>query len=236
MKLSVIKFRTAVAGTLVAAACVMAPTAAHAETHYRPHISIGAHAGMAMGRMSFSPSVKQKWIDGVEFGVQARYAEEKIVGVVAELNLSQRGWAEQFDDQPELQYKRHLTYIDLPVMTHINFGSPRFRCFVNLGPQVSFMVGDKITSNFDYANPASADIPTTRRTAQMAMDVKNKIDYGITAALGAEFWVRPRHSVYLQARYYYGLGSIYGSSKADTFSASRCMALSVTLGYNFRLK
>lgn len=217
------------------ALCAVA-TPATAETHYKAHVSIGAHGGMDMSKMSFSPSVSQGWLNGYTMGVQVRYAEEKLVGILAELNISQRGWSEKFTDQPELSYKRHLTYLDLPIMTHIYFGSKRFKCFVNLGPQFSLMIGDSRSANFDYSNPASAGIPVSRHCEQMTMDVKNKFDYGITAGLGFEFYLRPRHSVYVEARFYYGLGNIYGSSKADTFSASRSMNLAFTAGYNFRIK
>jgi hypothetical protein len=48
--------------------------------------------------------------------------------------------------------------------------------------------------------------------------------------------INRRHSVSIEARYYYGLGSIYGSSKKDAFSASRNNTILITLGYQFRLK
>lgn len=209
---------------------------ANSETHYVPHISVGGHAGMAMSQMSFSPSISQKWQDGMSVGVQARYAEEKIFGVIGELNITQRGWSETFDQLPDLQYSRRLTYVSVPIMTHIYFGPKRFKGFVNMGPEFSFMIADNISSNFDYRNAHQAGIPTSRHCEQMTMDISNRFDYGITFGLGAEYYLKPRHSVYLEARFYYGLGNIFPSSKADTFSASHSMTLAVTAGYNFRLK
>ncbi len=206
-----------------------------AETHYKPHISIGGHGGVTLSQMSFSPSITQSWPVGLTFGAQARYAEEKLCGVIAELNFTQRGWKETFKHDATLTYARTLNYVSLPIMTHINFGTDRVRFFVNLGPEFSYMIGDNISSNFDYVNPG-ADFPANRRKNQMSMKVKNKFDYGITAGLGCEFWVKPRQSVYIEGRYYFGLGNIYPASKADEFSASRCTNISVSLGYNFRLK
>lgn len=214
---------------------VLAAATAHAETHYRPHISIGGHGGVALSRMSFSPSVPQSWIMGTLVGIHARYAEEKLVGVMAELNFVQRGWKETFEENPGLQYSRTLSYIALPIMTHISFGSPRVKCFFNIGPEFSYMIGNSISANFDYVNPADI-IPSTRRFHQMSMDIKNKFDYGITAGLGCEFYVNPRNSVSIEARFYYGLGNIFPAAKADEFSASRTMSLGVTAGYSFRLK
>lgn len=162
--------------------------------------------------------------------------KKKIFGLIGELNLVQRGWQENFKDNPELSYKRNLTYISLPIMTHIYFGSRRFKGFVNLGPEISYMLSDSKSANFDYSDPTAAGIPASRVARQMTMDIKNKFDYGITAGAGIEFYLRPRHSIVLEARYYFGLGNIFPSTKADYFSASRASAIQVTLGYNFRLR
>lgn len=207
-----------------------------AQKHYREHLWVGVHGGLSMSRQSFSPSIDQKMHNGFIGGVTFRYAEEKIFGLIGELNLVQRGWQENFKDNPELSYKRNLTYISLPIMTHIYFGSRRFKGFVNLGPEISYMLSEDKSANFDYSDPTAAEIPATRVTRQMTMDIKNRFDYGITAGVGVEFYLRPRHSLVLEARYYFGLGNIFPSTKADYFSASRASAIQVTLGYNFRLR
>lgn len=208
----------------------------YAQKHYREHLWVGFHGGMSMSRMSFSPSLDQKFHNGFTGGVTFRYAEEKIFGLIGELNIAQRGWQENFKDNPELSYKRTLTYITLPIMTHIYFGTRRFKGFVNLGPEISYMLSDGTSANFDYEKPTEAGIPANRVTQQMSMEIKNHFDYGITAGLGMEFYLKPRHSVVLEARYYFGLGNIFPSTKADYFSASRGSAIQVTLGYNFRLR
>ena len=206
-----------------------------AEKHYLPHISIGAHGGITLNRMSFSPEVPQGWQMGPIVGVHVRYAEEKLVGIMAELNFVNRGWKETFEDNPSFTYSRTLSYISLPIMTHVNFGSPRMKCFFNLGPEIGFMTVDKISSNFDYKN-AGKLLPATRRVNQMSMEVSNRFDYGITAGIGGEFYINPRNSIYIEGRFYYGLGNIFPSTKSDEFSASRSMTIGITAGYNFRLR
>lgn len=208
-----------------------------AETHYKSHITVGAHGGMTMARTTFVPSVPEKWCNGFTGGVSIRYAEEKLVGLLAELNVVQRGWAEDFEESP-LTYKRTATYISLPVMTHINFGGKRIRAVVNLGPEFSYMLSESTSANFDYHNPTSSpDWPNRKRmTEQLVTPIKHKFDYGITAGVGGEYWLTPRNSVYLELRFYYGLGNIFPSSKSDTFGASRLLNLAMTFGYNFRLK
>lgn len=210
---------------------------AMAQTHYKAHVSVGAHGGIDLSRVSFMPTVKQRWLPGATMGVQLRYQEERHVGILAELNITQRGWSELYENSP-LKYERTLTCIDVPVMTHINFGGPRAKCFFNLGPEFSYMLGESTSANFDYTNPTHAEgwPNEIRMTEQMVTPVKNKFDYGICAGLGCEFYLQPRHSIYAECRFYYGLGNIFPASKADTFSASRCMTISATLGYNFRIK
>ena len=213
-----------------------AALAAIADTHYKSQIFVGARGGVSMGMMSFSPSVKQSWNMGSTGAVSVRYAEEKLFGIVAEFGWVTRGWKENFEEAP-LSYSRSLTYLNLPVMTQIRFGSRRFKTFINLGPQFANMIANSINSDFDYMNPGSVSgFPSNRQTEQLKLEVKNKFDYGICASVGFDFFVQPRHSVLIEARYYYGLGNIFPARKADYFSASRNMSLEITLGYSFRLK
>lgn len=99
---------------VVLAACLVSS----AETHYKPHISIGGRAGVSMAQMSFSPSVKQLWNRGTAGAVTFRYTEEKLFGLIAELGWVQRGWKENFEDAP-FSYSRSLTYVNLPLLTQI---------------------------------------------------------------------------------------------------------------------
>ena len=176
-------------------------------------------------------------LNGITAGMAFRFAEERHVGLMLELNVTQRGWQEDFEDSP-LTYSRKMTYLELPMMTHIFFGSRKVKGFFNLGPQLCYMLGSSIDSNFDYTNPGlSPDFPSGYRSVeQMAMEIKNKFDYGILVGAGLETIIKRKHSVMLEARMYYGLGNIFSSSKKDVFSASRGMNITVTLGYMFRVK
>lgn len=229
------RFSAAFSAAIAILLAVCAPCAS-AQRHYKPHVHVGVHGGMSLGSTSFYPSVKQKMIQGFTGGISFRYAEERHVGLMAELNLTQRGWEEDFEEHP-LEYKRRLTYIELPVLTHIFFGSRVVKGFFNLGPQVGFLLSSSIKSNFDYRHAASLpDFPRNRRTQQLDMKITNRFDYGITAGAGVEFVIRKRNSITLEGRYYYGLGNIFPSSKKDYFSASRGSSILVTLGYLFRIK
>ena len=219
------------------ALAVVAVLPASAQSHYVPHISWGVRGGVTMAKQDISPSVPQGWKLGSTGAVQIRYAEERHVGILAELGWVQRGWKEDFEESP-LQYSRTLTFINLPILTHISFGGKRFKAIINLGPELSYMISESKSANFDYNNLESVtDWPERQRqTEQLAMEVKNKFDYGITAGVGCEYYLSPRRSITLEARYYFGLGNIFPSSKADTFSASRSTSIEISVGYNFRLQ
>ncbi len=218
---------------IITAAAIWTPSMAE---HYKPHISVGGHAGATMSMMAFTPSIKQSFNQGITMGASFTYAEERHVGLRAELNLVQRGWKENYEELP-FEYSRKLTYITMPVMTHIFFGGRKMKCVFNLGPEVSYMIGESISSNFDYTNPSAVDgFPSSRRTEQLAMEVKNKFDYGITAGVGGEYIMNRKHSIQLEVRYYFGIGNVFPSKRTDTFHGSRCMNLSMTLGCKFRLK
>lgn len=208
-----------------------------AQRYYSPDFAIGGKGGATLSQMSFSPGIRQGMTQGVTFGVMARYTEEKHFGIIAELNFTQRGWKENFEELP-FRYDRTLSYIQLPLLTHIYFGSRRVRGFVNLGPEVGYLFADHISSNFDYHNVASVpNFPmNNRRYEQLDMAIHNRFDYGIAAGLGMEVFINRRNSILLEGRFYYGLGNIYPATKADVFAASRSMSIEITAGYFFRVK
>lgn len=221
---------------------VMGFMGAYAQRTYEPKFYIGVKGGASLSRMSFSPSVKQSFGNGLLGGITARYTEEKVFGLIGELYIVQRGWEENFNEEGQpplgLKYQRKLTYITLPVLTHIYFGNNRIHGFFNLGPSVSYLLSESTESNFDYENPSSNPLfPSVYRpTEQLVMPVKNKFDYGISGGVGFEVFINKKNSIMVEGRYYFGLGSIYPGSKKDIFSASRPMSIEISASYMLRIK
>ena len=203
-----------------------------AQSRIEGRWSIGAKGGVCLSKVNFTPSVPQTLLPGMTMGVTARYVEEKHFGIIAELNLEQRGWKETFEGY-DYAYQRRLTYLHLPLMTHIFFGNYRVRGFFNAGPEVALLIGRKTTANFDYTQ---TDFPiANRHTEQFTLDVKRTFDYGITAGIGVEVNLARRHALVLEGRFYYGLGDIFDNHKSDPFSGSSSMAILATLGYVYTL-
>lgn len=208
-----------------------------AQTHYEGNISVGGKVGATFSKINFNPSVQQSMINGMTAGVMIRYIEEKNFGLIGELNVTQRGWKEAFDDS-DFSFRHSFTYLELPIMTHIYFGNNRVKGFFNLGPELNVMIADGISSNFEYQQAGELDyfIENTRHIEQMTMKLNNKLDYGICAGAGMELNLNPKHSLLLEGRFYYGLTDVFSNHKTDIFSGSNSMTISVTLGYFYRLK
>lgn len=223
--------------TLISLALILAlPSETRAQTHYNSNVSIGAKGGVDFSQVFFNPSVRQKFAMGMTAGVMFRYIEENHFGLIAELNFSQRGWSENFEGAP-YNYTRTTNYLEIPVFAHIFFGR-RGRFFFNAGPQVGLYLGDNVKANFNPHEMATLpDFPyVNRMNQQMLLDVSQKMDYGISAGLGGEFNINRKNSISLEARFYFGLGNIFPSKRADTYSASNQMTISATIGYWFRIK
>lgn len=211
-------------------------SAASAQTHYSSNVAVGLRGGAEMSYVFFSPSVPQSWPVGGTAGVMVRYIEENHFGLIAEINWTQRGWSEDFEGAP-YRYRRTLNYLEIPVLAHIYFGR-RGRFFINAGPEVSYMFSESTSANFDPSDMATLPgFPIKNRTnEQMNIAVSNRVDYGITAGLGGEFSINRRNSLSLEARVYYGIGNIMPSKRADVFSVSNQLSVSLTAGYWFRVK
>ena len=207
-----------------------------AQTHFDSRVDIGARGGVTFSTVTFKPSITSKFGLGYTGGVTFRYSEENHFGLIAEVNLVQRGWAEKFEDLP-YNYQRILNYVEIPIMSHIYFGR-RGKFFINAGPEIAYYLGDHIKCNFDYHN--TQDIPgfhdKNRRDEQLTMKVSQKLDFGIVAGLGGEFSINRKNSIALEARLYYGIGNVMPSGRQDTFSLSNQLSVAVTAGYWFRIK
>lgn len=147
----------------------------------------------------------------------------KNLGLQAELNFIQHGWDEKFEDQPQYKYSRTINYFELPILTHIYFGSKRFRVFVNLGPKIGYAFGEKTDENLNGAKPNTEN-------EQHDMPIEKKFDWGLCGGPGIELRTGIG-SFLLEGRYYYALGDIFNSRKEDYFSKSSSQVISAKITY-----
>ncbi len=205
---------------------------------YKPQFKFGVGAGAVFTSIDFISKVPQNSSQGLSGGVSVRYISEKHLGVLAELNYTQRGWTEDFSEEPrnpDHAYSRTLNYVELPLMTHIYFGE-KFKFILNLGPQFSYMFSDKKTMNDALSSHVESEYakdPDTPIFLQYET-IDNKFDYGLLGGLGVEFDTG-LGSFVLEGRYYFGLGDSFDNSrsKAGNFSRSAHRYFAGKLTYYF---
>lgn len=206
----------------------------NAQTHYSSRVYLGIHGGVDMSRVMFTPSVSQSFNIGGNGGVNFRYIEEKHFGFILEANWMQRGWKDNFEQLP-YNYSRTVNYIQIPFLAHVYFGN-RGKFFINAGPSVSFTLGESTSSNFDINSISENPDFNNRITYQYFEPVNQKVDYGISAGLGGEININPKNSLYLEARFYYGLGNMLKSGRTENIRGSNSMSIEFSLGYWLRMK
>ncbi len=223
---------------------------AHAQIgQYRNEISIGFNAGYIMSNIGFTPKVNQILHGGMTGGISFKYVCEKyfntICALQAEINYAQLGWKEEILDinnAPVIntktgmaeEYSRTINYIQVPLFAHLGWGKEKkgLQFFFQAGPQFGLYLNESTKTNFSLADYNSTD-RVNNTVAQDTMAVENKFDYGIAAGLGVEFSNPKVGHFQLEARYYYGLGNIYGDSKKDYFGKSNHNNIVIKLTYFF---
>lgn len=216
---------------------------------HRNDFAVGLNGGYVLSSVGFTPKVNQSMHGGVTGGVSMRYVCEKyfntICSVYAEVNYAKIGWEEDILDindnavinaytgQAE-EYKRSMTYIQVPIMAHLAWGREErgFQFFFQAGPQVGFFMSETTETNFELEQ-RNTDDRVSSVVAQDTMAVENKFDYGIAAGIGLEYSHPKIGHILFEARYYYGLGNIYGDSKKDYFGKSNFSNIVIKLTYLF---
>ena len=222
---------------LLLAVCALAMAAAvpaHAQMgEQRYNFALGFNGGINLSSVSFSPSVRQKNLMGITGGITARYISEKyfsmICGAQVEINFSQHGWDESYQDYPDLRYTRKMNYIEVPFLAHLAFGKERgMQFFIHAGPQIGFYLSESRSQSGNWDDYIGITVE------QHDKAVENKFDYGIAAGAGAELRTKAGNFI-VEGRYYFGLGDFYHSTKKDYFSRSSNSAITVKVAYLFDL-
>jgi hypothetical protein len=232
---------------------LFAPLALCAQVgEYRTDLAVGINGGYLMNKVSFTPTVPQLNQGGMTAGLTIRYTCEKyfssICAITAEVNYSQMGWKENildmennpvyyYDDEANtnpLYYDRRINYIQVPVLARLGWGRERrgFQAFVQLGPQMGFFMSESTNTNI-VRGQGTKTSRASAIVAQEDMPVEKKFDYGIVGGAGLEY-SHPRLGHFLvEARYYFGLGNIFGNSKQDFFGKSNNGTIVVKMTYLF---
>ena len=196
-------------------------------------LEIGVAGGLNFNRMDFQPSMRQKMYNGMNGGVSIRYTSEKYFSMICaaqlEINFSQKGWEEDFDDGTANRYCRQLNYIEVPLLAHLSWGKEQngLQFFINLGPQFGFFLSDSETYEGTWK---PEERPSSLRPVY-GKEVYNKFDYGIAGGAGIELKTKAGN-FFVEGRYYYGLADIFNNSKLDDFGRSANQTITARIGYS----
>ena len=202
-----------------------------AQTRIPREVHLGVVGGGALSEYTFHPQVTQQYTKGYTTGVAIRYIEETLFGLQAELLLTQRGYSDYYEDEPELQFTRKLTYLEMPILAHVyfNVGSKHVVTF-DAGPKLGYYLWDDISSTLPDNFGQLGDTQHFGAVwKHHQLEVTKKFDYGIMAGLGYEFKFNKEMSAQISGRYYYGLGNMWPDSKSDDFEVSSNQSIHLVL-------
>ncbi len=224
------------------------PAAAQVGEH-RDEFAVGVSGGIVMSSISFVPTVPQKQLFGKTGGITLRYTTEKyfnsVCAIVCEVNYAQLGWKEDilnYKDDPVIntvtgepeEYERRINYIQVPLLARLGWGRERkgAQFFFQIGPQMGFYLSESTKMNYT-PETRNDEMRVSTVVEQESMPVENKFDYGITGGIGLEYSIPKAGHIMLEARYYYGLGNIYGNTKRDYFARSNFSNIVIKASYLF---
>ncbi len=200
----------------------------------RKEFAVGGSAGAVHSNISFVPSIRQQFNLGKTFGATVRYTSEKffflICGAQMEVNYVDRGWKELIEDGSENEYRRSLSYIEIPFYAHLGIGREArgAQGFLNIGPQIGFLLNS--TEHYGGKEPWDISHRPNNVIEQYGKDIERKFEYGISGGLGVEFKTGAGNFI-LEGRYYFGLSDIFNNSKKDFFARSANNTIYLKVAY-----
>lgn len=213
------------------------------EQHKR--MMIGVNGGYVLNSMNIEPNIMQSMHGGPKMGVSFQVMSERYFkaycSLLIELNYASLGWKEKIhssQDEPLPDtYQRHLNYLQFPFLAKLGWGKAAngWMGYLVAGPQIGYLLSESSKKSEEWTLNSSGhpDRPN-HMYQQYDLEADHKVDYGIVAGAGVDFY-RRKQCLSLDVRYYYGLADVFGNSKKDIFGRSAHGSIMLTLGYHFRL-
>ncbi len=194
-------------------------------TNFKTELYMGATGGMTFTKVRFYPNIAESFYQGYSGGFLFRLISEPHIGFQAEINYTQKGWKED-----SVGYARRITYVNIPIMTHINIGKKAVRFTLNLGPEVAFKISEKEQFKdpglIEPSNPGYRDI--------FGKPVDNSMDLLFTVGIGMEYHLKSGSAIALEGRGFYSLPNLFDKNKY-IYNISQGNGVQVKLAYLFKL-
>ncbi len=183
-----------------------------AQNQFKPKTYLGIIQGINISRVDFDFSgIELEFQTGYSGGLVFRYVSEPVAGIQIELNYTEKGWSLKPDTTE--YYNGKLSYIELPLLTHITLGKNKTFITFNLGPYCSYLVMSSIKSNIDYP---------------VKIDNRFEFGYCVSVGIGHHF---PVGTFQIEGRYFNSLNNFFDKSLYPQFNASRNQAINISVTY-----
>lgn len=192
-----------------------------------PHLYVGGSGGVALSKIIFKPSVRQRMPMGLVAGVVASVENATYTGVQLELNYTQRGWREYYTgSRSDLSFLRRLHFVNLPLLCHLYYPLGSFRVGVRVGPQMSWVIAESSIAQGD----GFLEYEKERHNKPLA----HRFTWGVSAGPALSFsWGKQR--LELEGRFYYGLNDLFLTSIQDAYSNANELSILGKVNYLFRV-
>ena len=142
---------------------------------------------------------------GLHAGLVGQYDVTDWLAVRAEATFTQRNYALNRVDLPQMDYHYRNDYLLVPLMASFRFGGERLKGFANAGVYGGWWLScSRHGTEFN-----SMSMKTYEFSEKVAFNAEkdNRLDLGLSGGLGVEYGFSRHWAVLLEARGYYGLAS-----------------------------
>lgn len=149
-------------------------------------LSVGVRGGYGAFGVQFEPpslNGNQENLFEPNFGFVAVFNDKNNAGIQLEVNYAVKGWLEKDEDIENSEYKREISYLEIPIMSHVELGRGWFRVIGTLGPYIAFKQGEK-THFRNYESVIGYNTYDLYNQKIRAVDFGNKVGLGFRVNAG----------------------------------------------------
>lgn len=181
-------------------------------------VELGLKGGLSLTEVQFVPRARQDQQQNIISGAAIRFLNSKNAGVQLEANYGFRSYRIVTDS---LNFQgRSYEIIEIPLMTHLRFGTGKFSTYLHLGSVIDYVLSAERNNMVDGTEVSAP--------YELVPNRDNRWNYGLVAGFGAGYQVGPG-KLQVEGRYVYHFGNIEQSLLVTRLSQPR--ATQITAGY-----
>lgn len=178
-------------------------------------ISIIPKAGLTFSTVAFADEVWEgrKTLTGFTAGLGFNYSltGDNFLSVQPEVLYTQKGFGAQSSGIINYDGIYRLSYIELPVLLRLSFGTETIQAYVNAGPSFGYLIGGRVKGSGNLLGLAGGNLnePINFTDTPNRLDITqldaNRLEIGANLGGGIGYHVGENASVFIDARYNLGV-------------------------------